>query len=691
MSKFRKYKFLLSLFLLVAALSSCNVQYRIKKADKKFQIGEYYEAGNIYQSAYKQLKAQDKKTRAYVAFRQGECYRLLNNQKASTAYKNAIKYHYPDSIVYLRQAQALMYTGRYSDAQKNFEIYLQSHPDEYVAQQGLLACQQVGEWKKHPTRHKVSAEKSFNHKRYSTFAPAFIGDDPDALMFTTNRTSSAKKGVKNSGITGVPVCMLYSTRKNAAGAWEDIEPTEGIVSEEGGEDTETASSGTEEGGEETTIGGGKEKTTPDIGVCCFTADGKTMFFTYSKPVAGEDQGAKIMMSTRSGGSWSTPKELRLFEDSTITCGHPAITHNADTLYFVSDAPGGQGGKDIWMVENLGDGWGIPENLGPQINTSGDELYPYLRHDGTLFFSSNGHAGFGGLDIFRAEKQDSSWVVSNMGMPFNSQNDDFGITFERGKEDGFFSSNRGQKKAIDMIYRFSLPEMVFVAEGSVSDNNGEKLSDALIRIIGDDGTNQKLQVKKDGTYRLRLKHGVRYVMLARARGYLNQKEELSTVQLADSKNFTVDFTLMPISRPVTMDNIFYEFGKYTLTPASEEGLMQLVRLLGDNPNITIELSAHTDRVGNAEANKTLSEKRAQSVVDFLVQKGIESERLTPVGYGKEKPVVADAALHKQYPFIPVEQELNEEFIDTLTKEQQEICNQINRRTEFKVLKTTYKLY
>ena len=686
--------YLFATVFLIGILSACNVQYKIKKADRKFAIGEYYEAGNIYQSAYKQIKAQDKSTRAYVAFRQGECYRELNNQKATAAYKNAIRYHYADSIVYLHYAQALMYQGKYADAGKNFDIYLAGHPDHYVAQQGRMACDSVATWKKNASRHNVAAEKSFNHKRYSSYAPQFVGDDPDVIMFSSNRTPTSKKGVKNSGITGVPVSMLFTTRKNAAGTWEEIEPAEGIVSEEseGNEQSESGNNEKQEGeGTEVNPAGGNDKSTPDIGVCCFTADGKTMFFTYSKPVIGEDQGAKIMMSTRSGGTWGEPKPLKLFEDSTITCGHPTVTHNADTLYFVSDAPGGQGGNDLWMVENLGDGWGLPENLGPDINTTEDELFPYLRQDGTLYFSSNGHAGFGGLDIFRAERQDSSWSVTNLGAPFNSQNDDFGITFEKGKEDGFFSSNRGQKKGIDNIYRFSLPEMVFIAEGTITDNNGERLSDAILRMVGTDGTNQKLQVKKDGTYRLKLKHGVRYVMLARSRGYLNQKEELTTEQLKDSKTFTIDFALMPISKPVTMDNIFYEFGKWTLTPQSEEGLMQLVKLLGDNPNITIELSAHTDRVGNAEANKTLSEKRAQSVVEFLVMKGIEPERLTPVGYGKEKPVVADNSIHKQYPFIPIEQVLDEEFIDTLPKEQQEICNQINRRTEFKVLKTTYKLY
>ena len=279
----------------------------------------------------------------------------------------------------------------------------------------------------------------------------------------------------------------------------------------------------------------------------------------------------------------------------------------------------------------------------------------------------------------------------MGAPFNSNGDDFGITFASEGEQGFFSSNRGQKRGIDMIYSFVLPEMEFIVEGKVVDNNNTPISDASIRLVGNNGTNTKLQVRRDGTYKIKLQKDTKYVMLGVARGYLNQKQELNTYDLSDSKTYTQDFTLSPISKPVTMDNIFYEFGKWELTPASEAGLASLVKLLNDNPNITIELSAHTDYVGNDAANKELSAKRAQSVVNYLVQHGIERERLTPVGYGEEKPVIADAALNKKYRFIPVEQALTEEFITTLTSEQQEICNQINRRTEFKVLRTTYKLY
>jgi peptidoglycan-associated lipoprotein len=377
-------------------------------------------------------------------------------------------------------------------------------------------------------------------------------------------------------------------------------------------------------------------------------------------------------------------------------GHPALNVTGDTLYFVSDAPGGKGGKDIWYAELDGDEWVNTQPLEGVINTEADEMYPYVHEDGTLYFSSNGHPGYGGLDIFKAErdtafKDSVVWALFNMGPAFNGIGDDFGITFAGNSQDGFFSSNKGDKKGFDKIYRFTLPEMEFIAEGTVNDEQGNPITDARLRIVGSDGTNSKVNARRDGTYKIKLKRDVKYVMLASARGYLNAKEQWNTYDLKDSKTYTMDFALSPISRPVKMENIFYEFGRWELTKASEEEMLKLVKLLNDNPNITIELSAHTDLKGNEEFNQELSQKRAQSCCDFLVAHGIEKERLTPVGYGKNKPVICDKALNKQYPFIPMEQALDETFVLSLPADKQEICNQINRRTEFKVVKTTYKLY
>ena len=674
-------------------LTGCSIQRRVKKADKKFDIGEYYDAAQIYKQCYSRLSSKkDRELKAHVSFRQGECQRILNDPKAVSAYNNAIKLKYQDSTVYLRYAEVLMYNGKYREAEKAFRTYLEWQPDHYRAQAGVYACQQIGEWKKTPSRYKIQQSKDFAAKRASTFAPAFVGDNTDALMFTSNRQERAKAKEKKvqrpSPVTGQQLFRIYSARKNASGKWEDIELADGLY------DSDSES----EKAEADSTSNGKAAPA-EMGVCCFSKDGKTMYFTYSKPVNGQDLGAKIFTSTRASGQWSEPQELTLFKDSSITCGHPALNASGDTLYFVSDAPGGYGGKDIWLAEYDGSQWLAPTNLGPQINTSGEELYPTIRSNGVLYFSSTGHPGYGGLDIFKAERDTAAidsanamgWIIYNMGAPFNSNGDDFGITFAGDQEQGFFSSNRGDRKGFDKLYSFVLPEIEFIVEGTVVDNNGEPIADATIRLVGNNGTNSKLQVRRDGTYKIKLQPETKYVMLGTARGYLNQKQELNTFGLKDSKTYTQDFTLSPISKPVTMDNIFYEFGKWDLTPASEQGLSALVKLLNENPNITIELSAHTDYVGNDAANKELSAKRAQSVVNYLISHGIERERLTPVGYGEEKPVVADAALHDKYKFIPVEQELTEEFILALPAEQQEICNQINRRTEFKVLRTTYKLY
>lgn len=680
------------IFILTAllTLSGCSVQQRVKRADKKFAIGEYYTAADLYKSCYGRLSTKkDRQLKGYVAYKQGECYRLINNPRAVNCYQSALrcKYQLQDSTVFLHAGQALQYQGKYKDAVKSYDSYLEAHPDDYVALAGKYACTKIDEWKKEGTRYKMQEAKEFNQKRTSNFAPMFIGDQTDALMFSSNRQEK-QKGQKNlkrpSNVTGQQLFQLYSTRKNAAGEWSEIELAEGLY---GNQEESQANDST---------GGGKQAGTAEIGVCSFSRDGRTMLFTYSKPINGQDLGAKIYRSERASGEWGEAQEVKLFADSSITVGHPALNTTGDTLYFVSDAEGGMGGKDIWMAELDGNEWVNAQPLGAGINTTADEMYPYVHADGTLYFASNGHPGYGGLDIFKAVRdttnRDSTvWILFNMGTPFNGAGDDFGITFAGDSQDGFFSSNRNDKKGFDKIYRFWLPEMEFFVEGVVNDEQGEPIADAKLRIVGSDGTNSKVNAHRDGTYKIKLQRDVKYVMLATARGYLNDKTQWDTKGLKDSKTYTKDFALSPISRPVKMENIFYEFGRWELTKASEEELLKLVKLLQDNPNITIELSAHTDLVGNDAFNQELSQKRAQSCCDFLTKHGIEKERLTPVGYGKTKPVVCDKNLNKQYPWIPLDQVLDETFILSLTQDKQEICNQINRRTEFKVVKTTYKLY
>lgn len=688
--------FIWSALLIMGGLTACGIKAQLKRADKKFAIGEYYDAADTYKQIYPRISAKkDKKTKGYVAFRQGECYRILNISRAESAYKNALRYKYQlqDSTLYLRLAQVQAYLGKYKDAEKNFALYLNLDSANYIAQAGLYSCQQVSGWKKIPSRYRVSLSKEFNAKKSSNFAPSFIGSDGDAILFTSNRQSK-KKGKKNllhpSPVTGAYTFNIYTARKDANGQWGEILLPEGIY-----EDGAVAQSENEN--ENDTTNSSTKASPAEMGVACTTSDGKTMFFTYSKPINGQDLGAKIYQSDRVGGEWGEPKEVKLFLDSSITVGHPSINASGDTLYFASDAPGGHGGKDIWMAELIDGHWINVQNLGDEINTSGDEMYPYIRSNGVLYYATNGHPGYGGLDIYKAIPigRDTAglylWDQYNLGIPFNSQGDDFGITFAGNTENGYFSSNRGQKKGLDQIYEFILPEMILAVEGTIRDRAGDPISNATLRLVGNDGTNQKLQARRDGTYYLRLNKGTKYAMLASARGYLNERYTFSTFDLTDSHTYEQDFSLALVSKPITMNNIFYEFGKWELTPESEEGMQSLVKLLNDNPNITIELSAHTDMKGDSLYNLNLSEKRAQSCVNYLIAHGIERERLTPVGYGEQKPVVADQALHKRYPFISVDQVLTPEYILTLNEEQQEICNTLNRRTEFKVLKTTYKLY
>lgn len=647
-------------FALVVLLSGCSTSAQLKKADRKYENGEYFAASELYRKNQNKISnKKQRKPKAEVNFRLAECYYITNNHaKAVRSYASAIRYKCSDSIAYLHLAKSQLVTGRYADAEKNCMTYLQAHPDSYEAQSCLQSAKTFRSLAQEFSRYRVYEAKEFNHRRTSDFCPMFMGLEADAIALTSNRNNSTSR--KNSLITGVPNNDIFTTRRNKSGQWEDIAPIEGTVN-----------------------------TDEDEGTASFSSDGKTMYFTRSE---AKKEAAQIFMSNRSGGEWTEPTMVPLFADSTISVGHPAISPDGDLLYFASDAPGGFGGKDIWVAVNENGSWVVMENLGAEINTSGNEMFPYVRNDGALFFSSDGHVGFGGLDIYMAVKDSvGKWVVTNMLSPINSPNDDFGITFNATNDMGYFSSNRKQNKPIDKIYRFELPPLFYAIEGQAVTDKGEPLGETTIRLVGNNGDNVKTRTKKDGTFRINLSLDAQYVMMASHRGYLNASHSFDTKGLNDSKVYEKIFVLASVSKPVQLDNIFYEFGKWTLTPESEQGLNGLIKILNDNPNIAMEISAHTDMVGNDASNIELSQKRAQSVVDYLIKAGIDRGRLTPKGYGETKPVTISTDMAKKYRFLKENDVLTPEFIEALTQEQQEICNQINRRTEFKVTKTTYNLY
>ncbi len=591
-----------------------------------------------------------------------ECYRRINyTQKAIAAYNNAIRYKQADSLTHLRLAQQLMKTGNYKEAAKNFEIALDSMPGSKLAVTGLRAARLAPQWKEAGSQYTVKRENFFNSRR-ADYSPMLSGDDNDQLFFTSTRNQV--KGDELSGITGTKNGDIFFSQKDEKGKWtkpEDI-------------DTELNSSF-------------------DEGACSFTPDGKTMYLTQCLTDPSYPRYATICTSERSDAAWGKATPLTITKDTLSSYAHPAVSPDGEWLYFTSDMPGGMGGLDIWRVRLTTSGLGGVENLGAPVNTEGDEMFPTFRPNGDLYFSSDGHPGMGGLDIFIAKPDTAAggWVIEHPGYPLNSQGDDFGMTFEGLRNRGFFSSNRGDGKGWDHIYSFENPEIVQTVKGWVYEQEGYELPEGLVYMVGNDGTNMKLSVKGDGSFTQEIKPGVDYVFLGTCKGFLNHKEQLRVEPVTESTEYVLQFPLASITAPVLIDNIFYDFDKATLRPESTTALDELIKLLNENPNVTIELSAHCDYRGAVAYNKVLSQKRAEAVVTYLIEHGIAKDRLSPVGYGKEKPKTIKKKLTEKYPFLKENDVLTEEFIKTLKPEEQEICNQLNRRTEFIVLRTTYGMF
>ena len=646
--------------LIVSSLYSCK-SAKLSDAEEKQRIGEYYEAAAIYRKVYTKTSPKKRDLRGYIAYRMAECNRLINNTaKATSAYMNAIRYDYPDSTVYLRMGQMLQKTGRYPEAIKNYDIYMENDPSNLLAINGIQGCELAPGWKKNPTRYEVRRMDKFNSRR-GEFSPMLAGDKYDQLYFASSR--SKDKDAKVSAITGQNNNNLFLVKQDEKGAW--LAPVE--LEDE-------------------------VNTEYDEGTPSFSPDGNTMYYTYCALDPEGPRTAEIYISTRSSAKWGKGTRATIVKDSVTALGHPSISPDGKYLYFVSDAVGGFGGKDIFRARVAGNDFGPMENLGEEINTPGDEMFPYVRDSVTLYFASNGHPGMGGLDLFKAT-QDSTgkWNVENLGAPINSMADDFGITFAGKEERGFFCSNRNDARGYDHIYSFELPTITIFIEGIVNDVDEYPIEDATVRIVGKDGLNVKVPVKKDGTYRVELERDIRYVMMASARGYLNQNYELHTGPEEKNETYIVDFFLSPISKPVVIDNIFYDFDKATLRPESKKALDEMIKMLNDNPNVTIELGAHTDRKGTDQYNERLAQRRAQSVVDYLIAGGIEAARLEAKGYGESVPKTINKKMAKQFDFLKEGDVLTEEFILALPPEQQEIADQINRRTEFKVLRTNYNLF
>ena len=643
-------------------LAGCGADSHMKKGDKFFALGEYFDASTQYKKAYSSTPPKERQLRGQRALKLAECYRRINyTQKAIAAYNNALRYKQADSMTHLRLAQQQMKTGNYKEAAKNFQAALDSLPGSRLAATGLRSARMAPQWKEQGSQYTVKREDFFNSRR-ADYSPMLAGDNNDQLYFTSTRTDA--KGDELSGITGMMNGDIFVATKDENGKWQKPEAI----------DTELNSEF-------------------DEGACSFSPDGKTMYLTQCTTDPSYPRYATICTSARSDASWGKPAVLELTKDTLSSYAHPAVSPDGEWLYFTSDMPGGMGGLDIWRVRLTAAGTGGVENLGEPVNTPGDETFPTFRPNGDLYFSSDGHPGMGGLDIYIA-KPDSAggtWHIEHPGFPLNSQGDDFGMTFEGLRNQGYFSSNRGDAKGWDHIYSFVNPEIVQTVKGWVYEQEGYELPQAVVYMVGNDGTNLKLSVKGDGSFTQQIRPGVDYVLLGTCKGFLNHKEQLRVEPVTESQEYVLQFPLASITAPVLIDNIFYDFDKATLRPESTQALDELIKLLNENPNVTIELSAHCDYRGAIEYNRTLSQKRAESVVSYLVEHGIAADRLSPVGYGKEKPKTIRKKLTETYTFLKEGDVLTEDFIKALKPEEQEICNQLNRRTEFIVLRTTYGMF
>ena len=649
-----------------AALSlvSCKGP-KLKDADEAYDRGEYFDAATIYRKLYNQYnRKEDQWLRGELAFQLGMCHLKLNQgNRAAAAFQNAIRYEYEDTTLMLRLAQAQQREGQYAAAINSYNEYLDIAPDSWEAKVGIRGCELAPQWKEEGSRYIVKQDKMFTSRR-ADYCPMYLDKNQEYIYFTS--TNEKSTGELRSEITGTKKGDIYFSKKDEKGKWSRPEVVDGGLNTE-----------------------------HDEGAAAFSPDGSTMYL--SRAVRQDwPTTVEIYTSSRSEAKWSAPQKFEITADTLSNYSDPFVSPDGNWLYFASDMPGGQGGTDIWRI-NLKDKHGTLENLGPQINTKGNERFPNMRTDSLLYFSSDGHPGMGGLDLFLATLQPRDendrtamdrWVIENMGVPMNSAADDFGLTFGTG-ESGFFSSNRGDARGYDHIFSFIKPDLQIWISGYVVDKDDEPVPNAVIRIVGDDGSNQKTVAKPDGSFRFDLQRGVKYAMMAGAEGYLNARQEFESDSTEEDAEYNVDFILAAMFKAQIIENIFYDFDKAVLRDESKLALDSMVMLLKDHPNIVIEMASHTDRVGSAKYNQGLSQRRAQSVVDYLIANGIPRERLKPTGYGESRPKTVTKRIHSQYPQFEEGVTLTEEFIKTLSKEDQQAADQVNRRTEFQVIDTTYE--
>ena len=669
-------KIALTAITLIAFVFSVNAQKNyLKDADVAYDNHQYFNAIDLYKQAYGKVKKADVKAR--ILFRTGQSYQEINELKsAETYYNKAIKAKYADPIVYLYLGDVLKAQTKYPEAIVEYNNYKKEMPSDVLGENGIKSCELAQQWKdakNTPEKRIVVQPMTLINSKESDFSPAYADKKYNSLIFTSTRPGGSG-GIDVTN--GQNHSDLYETKLDKNGKWSTpVSLTSNIISKMN----------------EASVSVSKK--------------GDVMFMTRCPEGKNKQLKCQLYVCKKQGPSWAEPVLLPFCIDS-VAFAHPSISANGKVLYFTSKLPGGYGGKDIWMsvLDEKAKAFGQPVNVGPSINTPGDEMYPYIADDDkTLYFSSNYHIGMGGLDIFKAEKDANGKFTKapeNLKSPMNSAADDFGIVFEGKKIKGYFTSNREGGKGSDDIYSFVLPPLLFNLTGTVvSDENSEPITNAYIRLKGSNGDMFEFKTLADGKYNFKLKENTSYEVTVAADkntvsktfklGFLANKDlgKLTTVAENESKDFVKDFVLTPVKAEIRFPAVLYALGKADLLVDAEgtapdndtrkplnskDSLNFLYQTLIDNPTIVIELQSHTDTRDSDERNQKLSEARAQSCVDYLVnEKKVPIARLMSKGWGEKKVLIKDDVIAK-----------------AKTKEEKEALHQKNRRTVFRIVNWDY---
>jgi len=629
---------------------------KMLKADKAFNLEQYVKAAELYKKAYKKTKIRAIK--AEIIFKQAECYRMSGNiKRAESYYKRAIKAKYPDVIVYLRYADVLRMQADLDEAKIQYTKYIELNPSDVNGEMGLKSCDFALKWKDLPTRYRVELMPLVN-TRNSDYSPAFGNGEYTEMYFTSSRSGGLTEKIDER--TGEPFSDVYFTKINKKGTWsQPIVMPEPINTED------------------------------NEGSVYLNKRGTVMYLTQCKVEKKKDLGCGIYVTKRKGKLWGTPQLLQIKVDNNTSIGHPTLSEDETMLIFSSDLSGGYGGKDLWIsVKGKRNTWSDPVNLGPMVNTPGDEMFPFLHTDGTIYFSSNGHVSMGGLDIYKTSQDENGayTLPVNLKSPVNSSADDFSMIIEKDGERGYLTSNRDGGKGGDDIYQFELPPLQLSLKGVVTDSKtGAIMTGVKVQLIGNDGSAKEVETDNTGVYGFTLKSLTSYEIVVNTEGYLNKSVNETTFGMDNNKVFIIDLSLSPVKKEVILPRIEYDFNKFDLRPQSIADLDLLAETLKDNLNVVIELKSHTDYIGSDAQNNKLSQQRADACVTYLISQGIDSGQLVARGIGENEPFVIENKDGK----LKEGDVLTEKYIKKIRfKKNKDKANQYNRRTSFKVLREDY---